>query len=490
MDDTGVASAPIEELNDVLAGRYRVERVLGEGAHGVTYLALTADGRRVALKELAVERVESWKALELFEREGQALRALSHPAIPAYEEAFHLDDGWGGERFFLAQAYVEGRALGSEVERGRRWTEAQVKALVEELLEVLAYIQALSPAMIHRDIKPSNLMERPDGSLALIDFGAVQTLAAEETGGSTIVGTTGYMPVEQLMGRAVPATDLYAVGATAVHLLSGRHPADLPVRRMALDFRGAVNVSEPFGRFLDGMLAPDVEDRYRTAREALEALEALGGPVTLRVARASMVSVLSARRHAMARKVVQSLSSRAASRSNSPGRGARQPVVARVSASQGKAVRRGDRGSGARGGWFVAVAFVSALVFGSNCGRFSAKLSGYEEVVFGPLQTCGPVEELLGQDIGVPAVGCQTGSTQTSSGGGSAAWHMPVSGSKGRGSYSFTANKNAHGTWELRGGLLKVEERVIDVVRCVEMSTAQARRTPNPVEDSLPGAAR
>lgn len=458
--------AAIAELNRLLVGRYQVERVLGEGAHGVTYLATTADGRRVALKELAVARVESWKAIELFEREGQALRALSHPAIPAYEEAFHLDDGWGGERFFLAQAYVEGRDLGAEVERGRRWTEAQVRALVAELLEVLAYMQALSPPMIHRDIKPSNLMERPDKSLALIDFGAVQTLAAEDTGGSTIVGTTGYMPVEQLMGRAVPATDLYAVGATAVHLLSGRHPADLPVRRMTLDFRGAVNVSESFARFLDGMLAPDVDERYRTAREALEALEALGGVVTLRGARASMLHVLQARREAVARPALQSLSSKAASRSK--GRGVRQPVGAMASASQGKVARRSGRGAGAMFGSLFFFAIVTSLVFGTNCGRFAAKMSGYEEVVFGPLQSCGLVEEALGDDIGIAMVGCQTGTTQTSPGSGSAAWQMPVSGSKGRGSYGFTATKGSDGRWELRGGLLKVEDRVINVIQCTE----------------------
>lgn len=472
MDDMGLSSAPIEELNRLLAGRYRVERVLGKGAHGTTYLATTADGRQVALKELAVARVESWKAVELFEREGQALRALSHPAIPAYEEAFHVDDGWGGERFFLAQSYVEGRDLGSEVERGRRWTEGQVKALVAELLEVLAYMQALSPPMIHRDIKPSNLMERPDKSLALIDFGAVQTLAAEDTGGSTIVGTTGYMPVEQLMGRAVPATDLYAVGATAVHLLSGRHPAELPVRRMTLDFRGAVNVSESFARFLDGMLAPDVEDRYRTAREALEALDALGGAVSLRGARASMLNVLQARRAAMVRPAVQPLPSRSTSRSTSRsgagGRGARQPVGAMASASRGKVAKSGGGKGGTAFGSIFFVVILISLVSGTNCGRFAAKMSGYEEVVFGPLQSCELAQEALGEDIGVAVVGCQTGSTQTSANGGSAAWHMPVSGSKARGSYAFTATRDADGQWGLRGGFLTVDERTINVVSCIE----------------------
>jgi len=263
----------------VLRGRYRVGRELGQGGMAHTFLAVDEHtGREVAVKQLSLERVKDWKALELFEREGRVLQELRHPAIPAYVDSF-AEEGDGGQaapRFYLVQEYVQGETLEAALERGRRFSEAEVRALLRELLGVLGYLHGLNPPVIHRDLKPSNLILRPDGGLAVIDFGAIQAASVETvSGGSTFVGTSGYMAPEQFLGKAEPATDLYALGATLVHLLARKHPADLPLVRMRLQFREYVKVSPAFAGYLERLLDPMVEERFPCAAAALEALQAL-----------------------------------------------------------------------------------------------------------------------------------------------------------------------------------------------------------------------
>ena len=147
-------------------------------------------------------------------------------------------------------------------------SQAELNDLIDQMLDILSYLHAKSPPVVHRDIKPSNIIARPDGSYALIDFGAVQTIVQDTVGGSTVVGTAGYSPPEQMMGRAVPASDLYALGATAVALLSGESPSDLPVERMKIRFRQAIDVDDELGAFLDRLLAPDASDRFEDAEAA------------------------------------------------------------------------------------------------------------------------------------------------------------------------------------------------------------------------------
>ncbi len=253
---------------------FEVFERIGRGGQGWTYRGRDkTTGQPVAIKELDLTGVDDWKAIELFEREATVLESLDHPAIPAYIDSFHLsgDDG-RSERFFLVQEFVEGQDLASLLDEGLRFDEAQARAFLIEMLEILQYLHSLDPPVIHRDVKPSNIIRRHAGPLALIDFGAVQALLPDQGGASTIVGTSGYMPLEQLMGRTVPATDLYALAATAVHLLSHRHPADLPVDAMALQFREFVNISEESAALLENMLAPHIEDRLSTADEALSIL--------------------------------------------------------------------------------------------------------------------------------------------------------------------------------------------------------------------------
>src|SRR6185503_314055 len=105
-----------------------------------------------------------------------------------------------------------------------------------ELLGVLDYLHSRVPPVLHRDIKPANLIVRPDGSIARVDFGAVRNVfRSPDEDGSTVVGTHGYMPYEQYMGQASPASDLYALGATLLHLITGRGPSEFATRDGAVE---------------------------------------------------------------------------------------------------------------------------------------------------------------------------------------------------------------------------------------------------------------
>jgi hypothetical protein len=234
-------------------------------------------GAPVILKTLSVSGMTDWKQLELFQRGIAVLRGLSHPGIPR-----HLGDGQlsrGGETiYWWAQERVPGRTLAEGLSQGQRWTEARARALTDAVLEILEHLQGYSPPILHRDLKPSNVMERPDGSFAVIDFDLVKDTIDPEGTDTTALGTVGYAPLEQLMGRAVPASDLYGLGATLVALLSRKSPADLlDADASRLDFRPHVRVSEAFAGFLDRLVEPRASRRPADARAARVLLRGLAG---------------------------------------------------------------------------------------------------------------------------------------------------------------------------------------------------------------------
>jgi serine/threonine protein kinase len=259
---------------EVIRDRYELIEPIGRGGQGETWRAYDRDsGEEVALKELEIAETPDWKTLELFEREAKVLASLDHPQIPDYIDAFHSKDE---SRFFIAQEYVDGTSLAERIQQGERFGEEDVLVLLESLLEVVSYLHSRNPPVVHRDIKPANIvLADAEKTLSLVDFGAVQSVLPDPLGGSTIVGTTGYLPPEQLMGRAKPASDLYAIGATLVHLLSGKHPAEFDVHRNRLEYHHAVNVEPWLCDFIDRLLEPIPEDRFATAGDALAALSRL-----------------------------------------------------------------------------------------------------------------------------------------------------------------------------------------------------------------------
>ena len=254
--------APVPTLR---GGRYAIVGVLGAGSQAETLDGVDKqDGHAVAIKRFQVRGAKSWKDVELAEREARVLSTLSHPNLPVYVEHFEEDGA-----LYLVMGKIEGETLASLRKRQAMLSNADVARFLADADGVLAYLHSRVPPIIHRDIKPGNVIRRADGSYAFVDFGSVRDQLKPE-GGSTVVGTFGYMAPEQFQGRALPGSDVYAVAATALSLVTGREPEDLPHRGLAIDVPAALGrAAEPWlVRALSAMLEPDPDKRptHITAR--------------------------------------------------------------------------------------------------------------------------------------------------------------------------------------------------------------------------------
>jgi serine/threonine protein kinase len=227
----------------------------------------------VVVKLLSFGLLEQWKALELFQREADVLKALHCDGIPAYVDSFQLGKG-AATRFGLVQQFVEGQSLHEKVDSGWHGTEEEISATAIRLLRTVAYIHSLRPPIIHRDINPRNVIVRGDGNVFLVDFGGVQdAVGASTASANTVIGTPGYMPMEQFVGRATVRSDLYAVAATLLFALTHRNPQDLPSHDMKIDVRSAIELSPGLASVLDSWLEPDEARRTLSIEEAIESLE-------------------------------------------------------------------------------------------------------------------------------------------------------------------------------------------------------------------------
>ena len=171
--------------------------------------------------------------MELAEREASVLSSLSHPNLPKYLAHFEEDGA-----LYLVMDKIEGQSLAELMRTGVVLDRSDVVRFLADAAKVLGYLRDRAPPVIHRDINPKNVIRRPDGSYVLVDFGAVRDRLKAQ--GSTVVGTFGYMAPEQFQGRALPASDVYAVGATALAMLCGTEPENLPHRGLAIDVAAAL----------------------------------------------------------------------------------------------------------------------------------------------------------------------------------------------------------------------------------------------------------
>ena len=266
----------MQQAEQVLNDRYQIINILGQGGIATTYAAkdLETDAT-VAIKVMSLRRAQDWKAIELFEREAKILAQLNHPAIPQYLDYFQVDADRDRE-FYIVQSLAPGTPLSVLIERGWQPEVAEVEQIAAQVLEILDYLHRLAPPVIHRDIKPQNLIKSLDGKIYLVDFGAVQdTYHQTVTGGSTVVGTYGYMAPEQFRGQAFLSTDLYGLATTLLFLLTREDPSKLPHKQLKINFRSLLSLPRKFADWLDRMLEPTVEQRFTTAAEALAVLKGL-----------------------------------------------------------------------------------------------------------------------------------------------------------------------------------------------------------------------
>ena len=217
-----VPSSTEIETPPALRKNYKITRELGHGAQGSVYEATRlSDGTRVAIKQLRIQSVRNWKDYDLFHRESEVLSTLDYKGVAKYYESIEaLEDD--PPAAYIVQEFIEGQSLSTMIKAGYRFTITQIFELSCQLLDLLDQLHSHNPPVIHRDIKPSNIILKPMGphqfQLYLIDFGAVANPQVKG-GGSTVAGTYGYMPPEQLTGRPCPASDTYSLAAMIAGLL-------------------------------------------------------------------------------------------------------------------------------------------------------------------------------------------------------------------------------------------------------------------------------
>ena len=261
-----------------LCDRYSFEQIIGRGSQGTIYRAKRLkDGTQVAVKQLNVHSVKTWKEYELFHREASVLESLDIRGIARFYEAIDcLEDE--PPCSYIVQEWIKGKSVQQMLNEGHRFTMTEVYDILIQTLEILKKLHSHEPPIIHRDIKPSNLMLTPTETnssyrVTLIDFGAVANPQVQG-GGSTMAGTYGYMPPEQLMGAPTPACDVYALAAVGVQLFTGIAPANLPTKDFTLLFEPEMQ-SKPHElvSLLRQMLNPKAEDRLTDIQAIINRLE-------------------------------------------------------------------------------------------------------------------------------------------------------------------------------------------------------------------------
>ncbi|HEU4594945.1 MAG TPA: protein kinase [Pyrinomonadaceae bacterium] len=279
--DSRRASAKQLEPGTILISRYEIVRRIGGGGMGAVYYAKDrnlGDAPR-AVKEMIQSQLDESqheKAVADFKRESMLLASLEHPSIPTIYDYFY-DEGSG--RFYLVMKYISGGDFLARLRNapGGRIDELTVTDWGAQVADVLDYLHNRRPQIIYRDLKPANLMiDGNTGRVMLIDFGIARWVSPQEKG-VTAVGTMGYAPPELFSGKVEPRSDVYSLGATMFHLLTGADPQDNPL--LIFDFTKyprprQINpaLSNEMERILTRATEHNAEARFRSAAEMREAL--------------------------------------------------------------------------------------------------------------------------------------------------------------------------------------------------------------------------
>src|SRR5258706_2419003 len=282
---TAPAGTTLRSHETILQSRYRIVQALGKGGMGAVYEAIDLRlGHTVALKQTLTNDEEQWKQ---FEREARLMAWLNHPALPRVSDYFTE-----GHRAFFVMQFVEGSDLAEIIaQQPGPMPRNSVVAWADQLLDALIYLHTHERQIIHRDIKPHNLKVTRGGQIVLLDFGLAKTQTADPSGALSCTSVFGYTPryapLEQIQDLGTsPQSDIYALGATLYHLLTGVKPPDALARATALvsarpnPLKPADEINsaiEPeLAAILSCAMAQNPDERYASAAEFREALRRLG----------------------------------------------------------------------------------------------------------------------------------------------------------------------------------------------------------------------
>jgi len=282
MPDSKKSKTPSQQLEPgtLLLDRYAIVHRVGGGGMGSVYQARDKRlaERLCAVKEMIemfADQAQRAKAVEDFKREAEVLAQLDHPSIPTVFDYF-IEAG----RYYLVMRWIGGGDLAEQLRlRGGIADEATVCKWAVQICDVLHYIHTQRPPIIYRDLKPANLMlDDKTGRVMLVDFGIARIVRPTEKG-VTAIGTMGYAPPELFAGKVEPRSDIYSLGATVFHMLTGSDPQDNPL--LIFDFSKNPrpcqinpNITPEMERILMKSVAHKPEDRHASALEFMRALEA------------------------------------------------------------------------------------------------------------------------------------------------------------------------------------------------------------------------
>jgi hypothetical protein len=249
-----------------------VQRLLAEGDRARTYLATASNGLTVVVKEVLFDRAPSASAIEAFQRTTAALQQLQHPRIPRFISAF--SEGIGvGMRLYLVQSFLPGESI--EQNRRVRYGELEILKVAREVLSILKYLHEFSPPVVHGDVKVANLIRGPENTLWLVDFGLTRLVEETEGRGMSGAAASGYAPLGEPARIGDASTDLYALGATLLSLLTGKAPEQLLDRTFHLALPSHLPITLRMRAWLRCLIAPRGW-RFLSAAEAEDALDFYG----------------------------------------------------------------------------------------------------------------------------------------------------------------------------------------------------------------------
>lgn len=259
------------EIGSVIDGKYKILNVVGKGGMSVVYLAMNERANKQwAIKEVRKDGMQSFEVVKQnLVAETDLLKKLNHPHLPSIIDVIDCDD-----TFLIVMDYIEGNPLSKALETSGAQNQDDVIEWAKQLCDVLGYLHSRKPPIIYRDMKPSNVMLKPDGNVMLIDFGTAREFKYSSVADTTCLGTQGYAAPEQFggHGQTDARTDIYCLGATMYHLVTGHNPATPPYEMYPIRQWNPM-LSSGLEEIILKCTQRNPEDRYQSCAELLYALD-------------------------------------------------------------------------------------------------------------------------------------------------------------------------------------------------------------------------